>query len=263
MEEEELIEGVNAKKCSRCGEIKHVSGFTAKTGRYMGKRSECKVCEKVYTEKTSEQRSLKSKERYEANKEEILAKCKRYYLENKEAINARNKQYAEDNAEHLREKRKEYYIENKEEISAKQRIYYENNKEATAAYQKQYALLNKDKIKAYLKEYGKVYNKNNRPKITATTAKYRAAKKCRTPCWLTEQDLSDMEDFYILAKALGDVTGEVYHVDHIIPLQGDLVSGLHCPANLQILTATENTSKNNSFNPEEFNGTNYSTNGES
>jgi hypothetical protein len=43
------------------------------------------------------------------------------------------------------------------------------------------------------------------------------------------------------------VNNEPWHVDHIIPLQGDLVSGLHVPSNLQVMRGVENVRKNKKF----------------
>ena len=61
------------------------------------------------------------------------------------------------------------------------------------------------------------------------------------------EDLEKIEWFYREAKRLFKETGIPHHVDHIIPLQGKYVSGLHVPTNLQILTASENSTKGNRF----------------
>jgi hypothetical protein len=79
----------------------------------------------------------------------------------------------------------------------------------------------------------------------ASTAKRRAAKLQRTPLWLTQAHHKQIEQFYWEAAEVSKVVGEFYHVDHIVPLQGRTVSGLHVPWNLQILPAKENLSKGN------------------
>lgn len=75
--------------------------------------------------------------------------------------------------------------------------------------------------------------------------KYMGAKSGRTPDWLTEDDIEYMTKLYIQAKALSESTGKQHEVDHIYPLQGKKVSGLHVPANLRIVTRSENRRKTN------------------
>lgn len=77
--------------------------------------------------------------------------------------------------------------------------------------------------------------------------KRRAAKINRTPPWA---DLEAMRAIYAEARRLTRETGIPHHVDHDIPLQGKLVSGLHVHNNLQILTGSENSRKRNRFEVE-------------
>ncbi len=78
----------------------------------------------------------------------------------------------------------------------------------------------------------------NPAKIAAKSARQRAAKLERIPPWLTKQHWDEIEQIY-------EHRPPDHHVDHIIPLQGETVSGLHVPWNLQYLTAPENLSKGN------------------
>jgi len=71
----------------------------------------------------------------------------------------------------------------------------------------------------------------------------------RTPMWLTVDDHWVMQEAYALAALRTKVFGFVWHVDHIIPLQGDRVSGLHTPENLQVIPWRENIRKANTYDP--------------
>jgi hypothetical protein len=78
----------------------------------------------------------------------------------------------------------------------------------------------------------------------ARGAKRRAAERQRTPKWA---DLVAIRTVYERARRREVETNIPHHVDHIIPLQGEFVSGLHVANNLQVLPGTENIRKRNRF----------------
>lgn len=89
--------------------------------------------------------------------------------------------------------------------------------------------------------------KEKRRALVAHHSRKRQANKLqRTPRWA---DLGAIHAFYVEAARLTADTGVQHHVDHALPLQGRLVSGLHVETNLQILTGRENSRKKNRFEP--------------
>lgn len=91
----------------------------------------------------------------------------------------------------------------------------------------------------------KAWGERNLPHLVARNAARRALKLKATPPWLTEEDKQAIRDIYKLAATKTKDEGIVYHVDHIIPLKGEIIRGLHVPWNLQIIPAEENLSKGN------------------
>jgi len=122
-------------------------------------------------------------------------------------------------------------------------IEYQKNKKTrqTQALQYYYADHKKSKLQQLVRQKARL------PKIAAYEATRRALKIQRTPAWLTEIDKERIQNEYQLAALQTKITGKPWHVDHIIPLQGDLVSGLHVPSNLMAMLGSDNISKHNNF----------------
>lgn len=91
------------------------------------------------------------------------------------------------------------------------------------------------------------WKKRNKAKIRSQIALRRASKLQRTPKWLTRAQKAKMAAMYAEAARRTKETGVAWHVDHIAPLNGQTVCGLHVPENLQLLPAVENMRKGNRF----------------
>lgn len=91
----------------------------------------------------------------------------------------------------------------------------------------------------------KEYYQKNKTDYKVRNSLRRASKLKATPSWLTEQDKLHFKCIYQVAAMRNKESDILWHVDHIVPLQGENVCGLHVPWNLQIITAEENLAKGN------------------
>lgn len=114
------------------------------------------------------------------------------------------------------------------------RRYYEKNRSARDAYTKKWKLENLERARQYLRDH----YKNNKSKYREKDAYRRAREVQATPAWADREEL----------RKIYDSCPKGYHVDHIVPLNNPNVCGLHVPANLQVIPATENLKKSNKLN---------------
>jgi hypothetical protein len=130
---------------------------------------------------------------------------------------------------------KEYFAERYQQDKSKIRARLD------AISREQKSLKNKkwyEKNKEHAKQVSAQWAKNNPHKRAATFAKYRATKLQAIPKWLSDSQLKAIESIY-KSCPVG------YEVDHMVPLQGKEVRGLHVPWNLQYLTVSDNRQKSN------------------
>ena len=155
-----------------------------------------------------------------------IAYNKAWYKANAEKIRAYGEVYRAANKEKLVEKRKRQYAESKEIENIRGREWHAVNKDSVAARKK-------------------TYRANNKAIVNANAAKRRAAQQ--TPSWLSKFDKLKIRCIYSVAAMLTRENNEPWHVDHIVPLQGKLVCGLHTPNNLQFIKAEHNLVKSNKY----------------
>lgn len=166
---------------------------------------------------------------------------------------------------------KAYYIKNKEKKLKKQAEWARNNPDKVRAsvlkhreLQKTNSVLRKiirdvqrsERFKETRKRYYEAnkekqhtwtmgWVRKNRAVVNARNMEYHTKKVLGTPTWLNDSMRSDIQQYYMRANELTKSTGVKYHVDHIVPIRGKDVCGLHVPWNLRVITASENVRKSN------------------
>lgn len=224
------------KQCSKCEQRKNESEFGNRKASKDGLNGCCKSCMRIYDAK--------------------------YRVDNRESMNAAKAKYEALNPKKVKESKARYVAANKEKEKIRQALWYIENREHATSVRAKYQLENADRVRArrlkYLAENpGKrkatvaKSDKKHRGKRNASKAIRRAAEKNATPLWADNQYIQDL---YTNCREAQSIFGGIgldvkFHVDHILPLQHDLICGLHVEDNLQILTAQENQSKSNNFTP--------------
>jgi len=116
--------------------------------------------------------------------------------------------------------------------------YYEKNRQAVIARAAARPAEEKRRNRAEYKD-------RNVDVVRADTSVRKRRHREATPKWLTPAERLQMRDLYVQARKLTELTRERYVVDHIVPLRGEEVCGLHVPWNLRVITQEENLKKSN------------------
>lgn len=221
------------KFCTKCFETKVTSLFGLNKASRDGFYYWCRQCVKVQNDKRKHRQKLRVETR-------TCTGCKKT-----KAVVEFGRSSAETTGYKKQCKvcRRSAHHKNRDLINKKQREYRRNNLTSVKAKEDAYREINKEKVLANRV----LYRRENRGKRAADQAKRRANKLFATPGWA---DLQHIKDLYVNCREAERVFGSIglevkFEVDHIIPLQGKGVSGLHVESNLQILTAQENAKKHN------------------
>jgi hypothetical protein len=142
-----------------------------------------------------------------------------------------------------KERSRRYLATRREAVNARNLAYYHANKNARSKKMAEWYLRNKNRVA----ENVLAFRRANPGWVAQKQAKRRASVKRAVPLWA---NLTKIAEIYATCAGRTLTSGEPRHVDHIVPLQGKTVCGLHCEANLTILPATENISKSNRYWPD-------------
>ena len=170
-----------------------------------------------------------------ATPEEIEARDKGWkrldYERNSDAYKARAEKWRTENREYYEETKRAYFAREDIQERARKRI-------------REWVKNNPDKKK----EMDKKFAQENPGLVNSYKALRRARARRAVPPWLTDEERLQIAALYDKCKEISEATGIPHAVDHIIPLAGKHVSGLHVFANLRIITAEENNRRKRIWN---------------
>ncbi len=198
------------KTCTKCREEKALEAFARDAKRRDGLQPWCRGC-------IGEWRL--------ANRERLLEVKKADYRAKAEHYRALGMAWNAANGERKRLTDKRWREENRERKAALDRAWYDRNKDRKLAYDAVWA---------------PVYRAAHKPENAKRRAKRRAMQLAAMPAWV---DQAALQAIYDQRAVIERETGIPHEVDHIVPLAGKTVCGLHVPWNLRVIPAAENRSK--------------------
>lgn len=229
---------MSVKLCNQCKIEKPFNAFHKQKNGLHGLRGMCIECHKI---KRKEQYSLNAtkthKDYYYENHEERKTYAREWHRANKKRLEAKT------TPEERKAKRHEIYVRRAEQAKAARKAYYEKNIDRCreAAKKRREAAILTDEQRAARAQYRKSHYQANKEKSFEYTIRRSRTMRGQTPSW------ADIEAMRTIYKTCIDMNKEAgciaYHVDHVIPLRGKEVSGLHVPDNLRIVPAIENLKK--------------------
>lgn len=273
------------KRCTKCGATKLVAEFFVQKASLDGLTPLCKTCCAVrskayYLAHRSEQKAESGRLaaaakaarseamerglthyvserpcpachvglRFVANSTCVQCQMERQALQDRSAYSA---EYRLKNADKRREYNKQfnalnptyqadYHRRNALERRAKNKAWREAHPEKVKTYLAAYRIENNERVNAQVREW----RKSNRDITNANSGKRRAAELRALPLWA---DLDKIKAVYVIAQRMTVDTGIPHTVDHVVPLRGKNVCGLHVHTNLQVITRVENIRKKNRF----------------
>lgn len=209
------------RQCKTCGLFKPIQTFHKSKKYKDGRMPECWDCRRKKVKPRHEYR----KAWYWKNRDKCIEDSKKYYETHKIVCSERDRKYHQENKDKIREKSHQAYLKNIE--------YYRQ-------YNANYRKKNHEKLKIQKREW----QKNSMASILHRGALRRAQKIHATPQWADKvkikQIYKEMRQHNILYPEKAP-----WSVDHIVPLQGKIVSGFHVEYNLRIIPLAENVSKKN------------------
>lgn len=233
------------KRCSKCKIVKPASEFYRR-GK-SGLQAKCKICKKSPSAiermnaapegfcKCSVCGEIKEKSEKHFPKDKILESTKVTQCRKCKSKLA----YKNSDKEKQRKRHKAWRDKNKDKIKSYKENYVSSNRDKVLKQDKEYRA--RPEVKKQRRKYERKYYKDNRSKMIAISCAYDSRVRAARPSWQKQKEIND---YYKSAKIKG------LEVDHIVPINSDLVCGLHCIDNFQLLTRSENASKGNRYWPD-------------
>jgi hypothetical protein len=223
------------KPCSRCKADLALSLYSKNVANKDGLSYVCKSCTALKRKEVSELHP----ERAELNKQRL----KQWRIENPDKSRESVRVWRGNNRAYAVTYNKNRYATKKEQITQQVKAYRELNIDKLRESGRKHYHEHREK---YL-ENSKLWARKNKGICNAKSREREIAKMKRTPKWLSKDDRWVIKEIYTLSALRTELFGFAWHVDHIIPLRGTSVSGLHVPSNLRVVPASVNISKRNTY----------------